>query len=295
MSARIVALCVLLGWALPAWAHTPPPTEDVTVTADKSRNATHNFTKAFAAPTQLSGKIARWQRRLCPLTLGEKPNTAAFITQHVKYVGLAVHAPVNTDASCTPNIEIVFTTTPQDLLDNVRKSEGVLLGYASTSTQLDKLAQVTRPVQAWYTTETMDCNGMRAIDTGAVSNASGDRQFSPPSYAHCGSRIVDGLVTGFNHILIVIDTTKLAGQEVVPLADYIAMLALTQLNSLDTCQTQPSIVNIMATGCEHSETALTEFDLAYLQGLYRMSAGRKVHMQRNEIGDTMKDRLEGEK
>ena len=40
-----------------------------------------------------------------------------------------------------------------------------------------------------------------------------------------------------------VDSTKLAGQEIVPLSDYIAMLALTQINSLAACQDLPSIVN----------------------------------------------------
>jgi hypothetical protein len=38
-----------------------------------------------------------------------------------------------------------------------------------------------------------------------------------------------GVRSGFNRIIIVADINKLAGIEAGPLADYIAMLALTQL------------------------------------------------------------------
>jgi len=58
------------------------------------------------------------------------------------------------------------------------------------------------------------------------------------------------------------------GQQIVPLADYISMLALTQINSLDACQQLPSIVNKLAADCDHAADGLTQFDLAYLQGLY---------------------------
>ena len=75
-----------------------------------------------------TGKIARWERRICPLVVGQNPHFTTFITQRIKYVALAAGAPVDTEASCTPNIEIVFTTTPQALLDNVRKTDPRLSG-----------------------------------------------------------------------------------------------------------------------------------------------------------------------
>lgn len=78
----------------------------------------------------------------------------------------------------------------------------------------------------------------------------------------------------------------------MPLADYIAMLALTQIKSLDACQGLLSIVNRMTADCGHPADSLTQFDLAYLQGLYHMTAGRKATLQGSEIGALMTDRLE---
>jgi hypothetical protein len=282
--------------------------ESVTVTATKSREVLGKFAKAFETPTNLTGKIARWERSVCPVAVGQTPNFTAFITQRIKYVALAAGARVNTEASCTPNIEIVFTTTPQDLIDNVRKNDPDYLGYVTSSAQREALATITRPIQAWYTTETVDLDGVRRMDSGrrlgggiAMSNfnamategggANRDAiSMLDATYAASnGSRIDDGIHSGFNHILIVIDSTKLAGQKIVPLADYISMLALTQLNSLDACQQLPSIVNILAADCDHAADGMTLFDLAYLQGLYKMGAGRKLLFQRNDIADAMTD------
>jgi hypothetical protein len=203
----------------------------------------------------------------------------------VKYIALAVGAPINTEASCKPNIEIVFTTTPQALLDNVRKNEPDHLGYATSNAQRDVLATVTRPIQAWYTTEIVDWNGMRLVDSGMPLGEGIEVTRSN------GSRINNGIHSGFNHVLIVIDTTKVAGQTIVPLADYISMVALTQITSLDTCQQLPSIVNILVAGCKHVEDSITQFDLAYLRGLYRMIADRILVAQRNDIADAMADTL----
>jgi hypothetical protein len=294
MSGKTVRLftifVLLIAGGMRASAETP--TENVTVTANKLREVFHKFTDTFATPTKLGGKIARWERRLCPLVLGQNPHFTAFITQRVKYIALAAGARLNTEASCTPNIEIIFTTTPQALMDSVRKDHPLYLGYADTNAQLEKLATVTRPVQAWYTTETRDANGRRDVDSVLLSDSSGGVMFMPHVYASSGGHINNGMLSGFFHILIVIDSTKMAGQKIVPLADYISMLALTQINSLDACQQQqPSVVNMLAADCDHAQDGVTEFDLAYLQGIYRMSAGRELMFQRNDIASTMADKV----
>jgi hypothetical protein len=302
---------LLMAGALRASAQTAPTTESVTVMG--SREAYHTFSRTFATPTHMSGKMARWERPLCPVVLGQNAHYTAFITQHIKYVGLAAGAPVATEPSCRPNIEIVFTTTPQALLDTVRKDHQAYLGYFTSLAQADALAKVTKPIQAWYATETTDVKGRTYLDAGhqlingdnipnmsgtpfpdseIVAGGRGRMLDLPPFRAVLGSRLNDGIHTGFAHVLIVVDSTKLAGQEVLPLADYIAMLALTQINSLDACQELPSIVNRMAADCPRIPDSLTQFDLAYLQGLYHLSTGRTAVLQRSEIGALMTDRLE---
>jgi len=294
------------------------PVENVTVTG--SRRMYHDFSRNFAAPTKMTGKIARWERRICPVVAGQNPHSAAFITQHLKYVALAAGAPVNTEADCAPNIDIIFTTTPQALLDTVNKNNQHYLGYFSSVAQKNALATVTKPIQAWYATESTDIKGRRFLDTGrSIAGGTSVQNFNglvgqvgradqagdnpatsagsaltdmAPFFYSTGNHINDGIHTGFNHVLIVIDSTKLAGQDIVPLADYIAMLALSQVAAPNACQELPSIVNRMASGCEHTPNALTAFDLAYLQALYHMSADRSLMAQRSEIGDLMTDRLE---
>ena len=241
MRAGALVLFVLLV-AAPASAQMV--TESITV--EGSRTAYHDFSKTFATPTAVTGKMARWEHRICPLVVGQNAHYAAFITQHIKYVALAAGAPVNTEASCKPNIEIVFTSTPQALLDTVSQDDPLFLGYFTSNARKKALAVMTRPVQAWYATETTDINGMRWADAGmsfANGNKIGKLEDLPPFFASRGTRTNDGIHTGFWHILIVVDSTKLAGQEIVPLTDYIAMLALTQINSLAACQALPSIVN----------------------------------------------------
>jgi hypothetical protein len=112
------------------------------------------------------------------------------------------------------------------------------------------------------------------------------------SAAVTGSRLGDGKSSAFYHIIILVEPESLKDYEIGTLGDYIAMLALTQMNGLDTCEPLPSIMNLMAKGCA-PVTGLTDTDLVYLKGLYRMGADRNLNIQRDQIAYDMQKGLEG--
>jgi hypothetical protein len=303
---------VLLIGSLAASGQPAPLQENVTVTAAKSREVFAGFAKAFVRPAPMTGKLVRWETGICPLAVGQAPALTGFVTARVKAIAAAAGAPVNGSKSCTPNIEIVFTSAPQDLLDNIRKHDPDYLGYAETSALREKLATVIHPIQAWYETETIDLNGMRRVDSarrlGAGATMTNFTAFAMPytsaanrdpiyfpdaTYARVtGNHISDGVHSGFHHIVIAVDSGKLAGKDFVPLADYITLLALTQPGSLDICQQLPSVVNLMAPDCDQRVGGITAADLAYLSGLYKMGADKSLIFQQGDIVDRMKERLE---
>ena len=266
----------------------------------------NHFVQSFTAPSYLTGKVARWERGICPVTLGLAAKFTAFITARVREVAARAGAPVDKDLSCRPNIEIVFTTAPQALLDGVRKDHKMYLGYAEGAHQFDKLAVVSHPIQAWYMTATKDLDGKEEVDSFNIaplepvrvpcaSCSSGYVDLYIPGGAKkvSGSRLRDGLHTVLHHVIITADPTKLADYEVGTLADYVAMLALTQLNSLDTCQQLPSIINLLSPNCPAPPNAISESDLGYLRGLYAMSADGNLRMQQDGIAYRMRGTLSG--
>jgi hypothetical protein len=62
----------------------------------------------------------------------------------------------------------------------------------------------------------------------------------------------DGLRSEFFHVVVVADLNKLAGYAIGSLADYIAMLALSQTEAFYACQELPSITNLMSVGSDTS-------------------------------------------
>jgi hypothetical protein len=89
----------------------------------------------------------------------------------------------------------------------------------------------------------------------------------------------------------VAEPAKLLDYEVGSLADYITMLALSQPDSLDSCQELPSISNMLAKGCASASSKITDGDLAYLRGLYNMPSGYSLSAQHDEIIYEMKKTL----
>ena len=306
---RKSAILVLL--LLPALAAQgpAPSAENITVTGTKSREVIDNFVKSFAVPTRLTGKMARWETPICPYAAGVQPEANDFVVKRLKEIAAEVGAPVSSDPSCKFNIEIVFTRTPQALLDNIKRDQPELLGYFDSSKERDQLAAVTRPIQAWYTTATRDLRGRTEIDSSrAAGNGKGLTVIVPCNmvgdhlsatmmcvrtnpYARkinvTGATIADGVRSMFDDIIVVVDPGKLTELELGAVSDYIAMLALTELAAPGACRQLPSIADLLAEGCDGNVNALTPNDFAYLRGLYRANSGMEAQIQKNEIANQM--------
>ena len=272
--------------------------ETVIVTAPKLRpeKALDNFIIAHAAVSPFLGKIARWKTGICPLTIGLTPELNLYVTQRIVRVAMTAGAPLDASEPCRPNIVVLATPEPQKVLDFIREKRVALLGFHYRP-QAQRLATMTLPVQAWYSTATEDFKGFIMADM-----ASGDMGYGvmstlgyPGGVNVSGSRLGDGLKSQFTTAVIIVDTNKIAGQEIGPLADYIAMLALSQGRYYDVCQDIPTITNLMAPGCggDMKPKALTDIDVTYLRGLYKMDAGSSFMGQRGSIAYEMKKNLGG--
>ena len=295
-----ILLALLLGAATasaqpspaPASQSAALPVESVVVTGANSQAVNH-FVQAAATPTHIIGKVARWEVPVCPYAVGLPEDVTALVVQRVKDVAVQVGVRVSSNPVCKPNIVIAFTSAPQALLDNIRKDHTEWLGYHSSSEELDRLGTITRPIQAWYSTATMDLQGHRQIDGPQTTGNGHGLVITGPCYlignygggavvrgGICtrvmpkaigvtveGSRLADGLRATFDHITIIANPLAVHAS-MSTIDDYIAVLALAQINSLDTCQALPSITNLLASGCTQAGTAITPNDLGYLKAVY---------------------------
>jgi beta-lactamase regulating signal transducer with metallopeptidase domain len=269
--------------------------ERIVVTAkkwlgDEPLTAIHNFVNSYTNPATLTvGEIARWKGAICVRTYGlSRAEYDDFVTTRVENIAVGAGLEIKS-APCHFGVEIIFTAKPQEFLDKVREINASLLGPKPSQSQANSMRY---PVQAWYATGTRDIHGQPVLDD--EENAGFGNTFGSlpglstvPIYAVEGSHFRTGLNSEMAHIYIVADTSKTEGYRLGAVADYVAVLALSQTQNFDACRPMPSITNLISPVCgvDLKSAAITDTDLAYLKAVYTMDPGANFQQQRNFIAD----------
>jgi hypothetical protein len=316
---------------VPTTAPAPAPpsvVSPVTVQAGpgsaEAQKKAREFVQTYAAASPATDQIARWHAPICISVAGLSDEQAARVAARIQEVGegVGMHA---LPPGCKANIEVVFTDQPQAFMDKVANTREEILGYYHRHDR-DKLKAVTRPVQAWYVTQTASgstsrsglafvglstsvgaANGLGGGPDGAFvstagaltsSSASNNVVDDPdnhgpvgcseaPQFTHC-------LTSELNNVLIVVDTTKLKkGQTLGPVTDYLSMLALAQMRSLDGCTSLASVIDLMGQACagRQAPDGLTPADAAYLTSLYTSNLEANKPLEQDEIAQRMSGML----
>ena len=101
-----------------------------------------------------------------------------------------------------------------------------------------------------------------------------------PQFTHC-------MQSELSNVLIVVDTTRVKGT-LGPLTDYLALLSLAQVRSLDGCSTLPSVIDRLGQACSRAAPdGLTPADAAYLTALYASDLEANKPHEEDEIASRM--------
>jgi hypothetical protein len=104
-----------------------------------------------------------------------------------------------------------------------------------------------------------------------------------------GSYLSKSLTSELLHVFVIVDSRKVAGDSLRSISDYIAMLALTWMGSLDDCGELPSIIDLLSSGCDERDRpqALTDADTAYLKALYSSDLEMNLNIEQVDMRDRM--------
>ncbi len=272
-------------------ATTPPSepqpgatVESLTIIAPKAEQEklpamVNRFVEAHSASSRI-GQLSRWGDPVCPQTGGLSPALDAYVTARVKAVASSVGAPTdkhpNRSFACKPNLLIVFTTTPQALMDDVRRHHPQMLGFHYAA-QAERLAHVERPFQAWYMTGTTSEGGLPEPDD--------EFHRLPPGTA--GSRLTVHLESRIMAVLVVVDSSKIVGHQIGAISDNVTMLSLARGVPPKGCSELPTIVDFLNPDCPSlsDPTGLSAYDVAYLKGLYATNPQQIARFQQGDIGE----------
>lgn len=305
--ASVLAWTVLAGAALAQGGGNP-----IVVTARPDPQAARAFVEAISIAPPSAGVIGRWNQDICPGVSGVSQETAQRIIDQIarraNAVGLNTGAP-----GCAPNITIVVTTDGNRFAQQVYAQRRALLtgpdGIQSSSlgeAALQSFVNTPRPVRWWHVTQTVMDDGQvlsndpgRALQGNGAGSANANAAAASGQQGGAGGEGVSGVpVTrsggtllrrttrqDFHYVLVIVDTTLLAGAPTSAVADYIALVSLAQINPNLDASSYPTILNLFATPAgQPRPTELTGWDVAYLDGLYHMTRNaRTLGAQRSEI------------
>lgn len=289
-----------------AWAQSG---EDIVITGRRLEQRAFEFAGAVAQAPAAADQYARWNFRLCPSVAGLAPEAAQALIDHIARRAYAVDVAVEAPG-CNPNVIIVFAPDSDQFARQIVDQRRDLLGYYSDDdvvtagrAALEQFANTPRAVRWWHVSHTVTADGRALGNTGgrvgrgtadAVAGSRGE-----PGAANLGNGFAGVEATRSNGMrtrrntrqdlglaLIIVDARRVADLPPAAIADYLAMAVLVQLDPDADMTAFPTILNLFSQRAAAPGAALTmtEWDLAYLQGLYaatREAASSRA--QRSEI------------
>lgn len=273
----------------PAVATPQPPSEQELAGDSLYRFIVHHATVHYVN-TGVTGNLAHWRggrpETICPTTLGTDPASNAFVTARVRAVAAAVGAPVQSDIACQDNVRIFFTTEPQKIMEGVVKWASVYFGVRYPSMRRLMMFKGDHAIQGWYFTTP---GGGNVLNTDVALLGSLHALPLWPQVIPSESTDDDSM-SGLVSVILIVDATAVAGYDIGTIADYLAVLALSVVQSPDHCDPLPSVLDVFSSSCSDREApmTITAGDLAFLKGLYYRNTGLGPSLSRFEIQTNMR-------
>lgn len=270
----------------PPTSGQPTEVEGVVVTAPGSEEAIRNFVATVADPVRGERQLARWDRSICTGVAGMHRRYAEFLNDRIARAAIRVGLEAG-EPGCRANVMIFLTGDSDALARDVVENQRSLVSYwgFQGNTQgraaLANFATAPRPVRWWHVSHTMTPEGQIADSSlaGTMNFGGSPESDSSSMLQSITANVVQVRYLGrlrrttrqnFSHVVIIVDANRISGLPFGAVADYVAMVALSQLDPQAPTDGYPSILNLFADrdAGRPVPTAMTDWDVAYLQGLY---------------------------
>jgi hypothetical protein len=301
------------GPATTSSASNPQPLAEVTVTARRNEleKRVSRFVNQIAGTENGTEGLARWGTpAACPLVSGLPQKDGEFILERLSEIGRSVGVPLG-DEHCRPNLYILVTSQPENLLRGMEKRNRTYTfgvdasSYPPVDTPaniVDEFIKTPRPVRVWHNVTENDAWGHPlaycqsqmvmpppplCMETSYINPAACD----PNRYYRCGTAIAGGSHLVFNSIwtlsrvFVIVDQSRIQGMTVGQLADYAAMSSFAKLKPDARLGDAPTILTLFNGTPAAAPLGMTEWDQTFLKSLY--ATEQKSKLQRSQIARQM--------
>ncbi len=250
--------------------------EPIVVQGERARQTllqqTHQYLSAvLVQPWEQS--LVRWGDPICPLVAGLPRDQGEFIlarlSQDFRDAGAEL-AP----AKCRATLYVVLTGEPAALLEAWRKRDRTLFNEESVPA-VHRFVTSTRPIRVWY--NCMSLTGfLGTLNTQTIAGGwlPGDMDSQASSLSWDKTNLLES-------VLVVVDLRRVQGVNLSQVADYVALVGLTEVRQDAAVGDVPTILHLFAAAERSAPSALSEWDRALLRAVYHTDLTDK--MQFSEI------------
>jgi hypothetical protein len=274
--------------AFPAYAQQAPPpppeTEDeIVVTGRQLEEQVHDFVGALTPSRFVDSTISRFEEAVCPAVRGLAPAQNEAVTARLRAVAQAAGIRVE-KAGCVPDSLLVVTADKGKFIRTLAARRPESFGDL-TSLQIRRLARSPGPAAAWQLKGLVDSDG-QPILLDAIIGYYLNRTTQAASRGRPEGRWV------FEGSALVVERRALEGLTTTQLADYAAMRLFARTDPSRVAGKAPTILAVLEAPMGTAiPITMTEWDLAFLRGLYASPENRFSAAQRSAIAKDMREEL----
>lgn len=268
-TAALFAALVLAGaaQATPQDPPTPPPADqtvlpEVVVDGRSVEEFTRDYVTEVAAPAR-GWSVARWEGRLCVGVANLDPEPAQYLIDRVSDVARRLGAEPR-EPGCDPTVLVIFTDDGSALATGLVEADrrafhlGVS-GLDRGKVALEAFKQSDAPVRWWHVSLPAD----RDTNSRAIRLPGDD---GAPFISSLASRLNTEIVSYLNKVIIIVDVSDLHGANFTQLTDYVALIAMAQIDPEADTTAYHTVLNIF--DAPDQAVGLTDWDWSYLEALY---------------------------
>jgi hypothetical protein len=286
--ARAIVLALAASVASAQETPAPPPTgveDSITITGERAQRSplkiSLDFVREVGDPVNGDFGYARLEEQFCVRVHNAAAGVAEFIQNRMTQTAALVDLQVQGE-NCKPNIDVMLSTdaklTASQMVEKQRrffKPFGNAEGTTQDSHALYDFTHSEQPVRWWQITVPVDRMGNPVVPSANPGE--------PPYVAGANSNISNGMRDVLLGTLIIIDINKLGDASWDQLADYMAMVALVQVDPKTQLVGFETILNLFSGNT--SPTALSTWDKAYLKALYSLNLYMMPKVQKGQLAN----------
>jgi hypothetical protein len=259
-----LGLCVVCLYTTAYAASTPLETVEVTASRDKVRREIQTFVHKV---TRLEGEfVGRWGTPICPMVVGVSDAQAQFIQHRLIEVQDQVRKrEVDTKPKCRPNLFVIITDEADSVIADWKARDPGMFRW-KTREGVSRSGG-TGPVRTWHNAIVEPADGTASTGSRLTKNL-------PSGVPSCPlkGRVEAGCWEHITTAVVLVDARATGKVALTQLADFISVVSLSHIDLSADLGGIDSILRLFAQPPPDVPPAgLTEWDHAFLNGLYRAS------------------------